>query len=285
MPSRAEQEPAERAAHGQVGRAGDELVGLARRFPESLVQEQLRDLERVAFQLGIVTSRVGRDVALCDIGSGVGLFPAACAQAGMRVTMMDDFAPPYASEATARAVPDAPDAVNFDRVEEALALHRSLGTRVERKDPLVEGFGFAAGSLDVVTCFDSMEHWHRSPKRLFASVREALVPGGLFVLGVPNCVNLRKRVTVPLGRGKWTAMEHWYEPEFFRGHVREPDVDDLHYIARDMALCDVEILGRNWAGTLSPNPWMRRVARLLDRPLRLRPSLCSDLYLVARKPA
>ncbi len=262
-----------------------ELEALARRFPEALAAEQRRDLERVAFHVGLVTERMGSDVALCDIGSGLGLFPAACAQAGMRVTMMDDFAPPFASAESARAAPGAPDAVNFDRADEALAFHRSLGTRIERRDPLVEGFGFGPATLDVVTCFDSMEHWHRSPKALFAAVREALVPGGLFVLGVPNCVNLRKRVTVPLGRGKWSQMEHWYEPDFFRGHVREPDVDDLRYIARDMALRDVEILGRNWAGTLSPRPAMRRVARLLDGLLRLRPSLCSDLYLVARKPA
>ncbi len=258
------------------------LDALARRFPASLVGAQLADLERLAFHLELVLDRAGADVALCDIGSGLGLFPAACAQAGMRVTMMDDFAPPFASEVSARAVPDAPDAVNFDQVDAALALHRSLGTRIERRDPLVEGFGFAPGSLDVVTCFDSMEHWHRSPKQLFASVREALVPGGLFVLGAPNCVNLRKRVTVPLGRGKWSAMSHWYEPDFFRGHVREPDVDDLRYIARDMALGDVEILGRNWAGTLSPRPGVRRLARLLDRLLRLQPSLCSDLYLIGR---
>ena len=45
-------------------------------------------------------------------------------------------------------------------------------------------------------------------------------------------------------------MAHWYEPELFRGHVREPDVDDLRYIARDMGLEDVvvakgaEVVGR-----------------------------------------
>ncbi len=128
-----------------------------------------------------------------------------------------------------------------------------------------------------------MEHWHRSPKRLFAAIIESLVPGGLFIVGVPNVVNLRKRITVPLGRGKWSQMAHWYETERFRGHVREPDVDDLRYIARDMNLTDVEILGRNWAGYLSRNRWMQLATALIDRPLRLRPSLCSDLYLIGRK--
>ena len=265
-----------------VSREG--LQGVARGFPADLVAAQLADIPRVAFQVNVVLERVGSDAAICDVGSGVGLFPAACASAGMRVTMMDDFAPPFADEASARANPDAPDAVNFGGVEEALAYHRSLGVAVATRDPLEAGFGFEPDSLDVVTSFDSMEHWHRSPKRLFGEILEALRPGGLFFLGVPNCVNLRKRLTVPLGYGKWSQMSHWYEPEYFRGHVREPDVDDLHYIARDLGLDRVEILGRNWAGLVSPNRWLRRLTPLIDGLLSRRPTLCSDLYLVGRKP-
>ena len=263
----------------------EQLEAVARGFPEVLVEATLADVPRVAFQVALLTERVGSDITLCDVGSGIGLFPAACAKAGMRVTMMDDFAPPFADEESARAVPDAPDAVNFDRAEDALAFHRSLGVTVEKRDPLVDGFGFAPASLDVVTSFDSMEHWHRSPKRLFAQILEALVPGGLFVLGVPNCVNLRKRITVPLGYGKWSQMSHWYEPEFFRGHVREPDLDDLHYIARDLGLTGVEILGRNWAGFMNDRRLVRVLTVLTDPLLKLRPSLCSDLYLIGRKPA
>ncbi len=236
------------------------------------------------FHLDLLLKRKGADIALCDVGSGVGLFPAACAEAGMRVTMMDDFASPYADEESARSNPDAPDAVNFSGVEEILALHRSLGVTVNTRDPLTEGFGFAPESLDVITSIDSMEHWHRSPKTLFREMIRALVPGGLFMLGVPNCVNLRKRITVPLGYGKWSQMAHWYEPEFFRGHVREPDVDDLHYIARDLGLVDVEILGHNWAGYQNRRPFVRVLTRVVGTALRLRPSLCSDLYMLGRKP-
>jgi SAM-dependent methyltransferase len=263
----------------------EEIEELARRFPTDLVQAQLDDVIRAGFQVDLVLQRKGSDIALCDVGSGVGLFPAVCAQAGMRVTMMDDFAPPYADEDSARATPDAPDAVNFSGVDEALELHRSLGVKVEKRDPLAQGFGFSSESLDVVTSFDSMEHWHRSPKRLFAEIVRALVPGGLFVLGVPNCVNLRKRITVPLGYGKWSHMAHWYEPEYFRGHVREPDVDDLHYIARDLGLVEIEILGRNWAGYQNRRALIRAVTGFVDPILKLRPSLCSDLYLIGRKPA
>jgi len=260
----------------------DWLRDLARRFPAALVDAQLRDIERVSYQLRLVTERIGTDIALCDIGSGIGLFPAACARLGMRVTMMDDYAHPFRDHEQAQSFRDAPDAVNYDQVQPTIELHRSLGIRIERKDPLIDGFGFPNRSLDAVTIFDSLEHWHRSPKRLFASVLDALTPGGLFIIGTANAVNLRKRITVPLGSGKWSQMAHWYETETFRGHVREPDVDDLRYIARDMGLCDVEIRGRNWAGYL--NPRLRLVTALVDPLLQLRPSLCSDIYLLGRRP-
>jgi hypothetical protein len=94
-----------------------------------------------------------------------------------------------------------------------------------------------------------MEHWHHSPKALFGQLMRALRPGGLFFLGVPNCVNLRKRLMVPLGRGKWSPMGDWYEQPVFRGHVREPDVDDLWYIARDLALVDAACSGATGLAT------------------------------------
>jgi hypothetical protein len=128
-----------------------------------------------------------------------------------------------------------------------------------------------------------MEHWHNSPKALFGRVIAALRPGGLFILAVPNCVNLRNRITTPLGWACWSSMETWYEQTPFRGHVREPNVADLRYIARDMDLQDVKIVGRNWMGHASPRLLARAVTDVLDPILRWRPSLCSDLYLIGKK--
>ena len=197
---------------------------------------------------------------------------------------MDDFQHPYDDAAMAATLPDVPDAINFERAERVLELHRGAGVAVMQRDPLVEGFGFPAGSLDVVTTFGSMEHWHHSPRPLFAAVMDALVPGGLFVLSAPNCVSFAKRIKVPLGRAKWSRMADWYDAARFRGHVREPDVSDLRYIAADMGLVEVEVLGRNWIGQLSQRPALRATAGILDRVLRPWPTLCSDLYLVGRKP-
>jgi hypothetical protein len=95
-----------------------------------------------------------------------------------------------------------------------------------------------------------------------------------------NCANLRKRITLLPGWGKWSAMQDWYDAPRFRGHVREPDVEDLRYIARDMELTQVRILGRNWAGRGSPRRLIRMITPFVDSMLRLRSSLCSDLYLI-----
>lgn len=261
-----------RVASAPMAAQGDDvhaiLVDLASQYPPRLRPYAVREVDRQTFHVSTV-----RDLApngtVADIGGGMGMFSVGCAATGMNATLIDDFADPS----------------NEQHGDTPLNLHRSHGVKIESRDVLGAGLGLTPNSMDVVTTFDSMEHWHASPKALFAEVREALRPGGWFVLGVPNCVSLRKRITVPLGRGKWSTMDAWYERPSFRGHVREPDTDDLRYIARDMNLTEVRVLGRNWQGYVNNRAWVRRLVPIVDRPLQTRPSLCADLYLLGRKPA
>lgn len=251
----------------------DTLTKLAAQYPPDLRDLQQKDVRRIAFNITLALEcfpdRTAGSLSICDIGGGIGLFSAGCAAIGMkRVLLVDDFG----------------DVNNRDVAEGTLALHRRLGVEVHSRDVIAQGVGAICSGLDIVTTFDSMEHWHHSPKRLFKEVADGLVPGGAFILGVPNCVNLRKRISVPFGVGKWSPMEEWYERESFRAHVREPDVEDLRYIARDMGLTDVRILGRNWLGYMSGRAAVRLVTALVDVPLRLKPSFCADIYVVGRKP-
>jgi SAM-dependent methyltransferase len=245
---------------------GEQLRGIAARYPQELVAGQMQDVARISFNIRLVTERLGRGVAVCDLGGGIGLFSVGCAALGIRVTLVDDFG----------------DSVNRDYAQVPQQLHKAHGVEVVSSDVIESPPEFADGSFDAVTSFDSMEHWHHSPRALFHRVVSWLRPGGLFVLGVPNCVNLRKRVTVPFGIGKWSSMADWYEERRFRQHVREPDTGDLRYIARDLQLERVEILGRNWLGYSSARSWVRLGTPLLDLPLRLFPSLCADIYLIGR---
>jgi SAM-dependent methyltransferase len=244
------------------------LNGIGRKYPGHMVADQLNDIPRVAFELELVLQHSKQPATICDLGGGLGAFSVACAALGMDSILVDDFRDP----------------VNEKFGQAGLDVHHEYGVRVMPRDLVEQGLDFPDGSIDIFTIFDSMEHWHHSPRKVFKSVVRALRPGGLFVLSGPNCVNLRKRITGLLGRAKWSAMRDWYEAERFRGHVREPDVDDLRYIARDMGLVNVRILGRNWSGVLSRNRAMRMAARMTDGLMRMRPSLCSDIYLLGNKP-
>ena len=249
-----------------AGSLKETLQALALRYPEPVRKAQLADVDRIAFHIALAQelAEVDRPV-VADIGGGIGLFSIGCAALGMDVTLVDDFS----------------DEVNrLHSRSSALALHDEVGVTVQSCD-VMKDFSLPHNQFDVIASFDCMEHLHNSPKKLFHGLIDSLRAGGWFILGVPNCVNLRKRITVPLGKGKWTRMESWYEVDVFRGHVREPDVDDLRYIARDLGLKEVKVMGRNWLGYARRG--MRAVMPAIDLALRPFPSLCANIYLIGRK--
>jgi 2-polyprenyl-3-methyl-5-hydroxy-6-metoxy-1,4-benzoquinol methylase len=257
--------------HDQIVKTLDELAG---KYPQELIGGQKRDVQRIAFHISAAISAAPRkalsELTICDIGGGMGLFSVGCAALGFRkVILVDDFR----------------DRTNQIAGDGVLNLHRSKGVEIHCRDIIEKRMTGLPEQLDIVTSFDSMEHWHHSPKALFRDVFHRLAPGGGFLLGGPNCVNLRKRISVPFGRGQWSSMNDWYEAETFRGHVREPSVADLRYIALDMGLVDVKVFGCNWLGCNSSSGPVRLVSNLVDRPLRWIPSLCSDIYVSGTKPA
>jgi SAM-dependent methyltransferase len=202
-----------------------------------------------------------------DIGGGYSPFAPLLAELGVATTVLDTFDEEYFTKR-----------LDHRRVVE------DTGVRLVRWDAVAgEPLPFDEHSIDAITTFDSLEHWHHSPRRLLHDARRVLVPGGRIVIGTPNAVNLRKRLAVPLGRSNWSRFEDWYDPPVFTGHVREPTVSDLGRIARDVGLASWQIVGRNWLG-FRRRRLGQAIATVVDRPLRLRPSLCSTLYLVGDFP-
>jgi SAM-dependent methyltransferase len=255
------------AVSGSAVNVAETIASLAQRYPPSLVRAQLDGIPRNAFHVEMVRKLVGRaDATIADIGGGICPFSPTCAALGMSVTLVDDFG----------------DQINHtDQGTNALSLHRELGVNVIACDA-TRGLSLPRDRFDAITCFDAMEHWHNSPKAVFHGLVDSLRSGGWFILSVPNCVNLRKRLTVPLGYGKWSPISLWYDEAVFRGHVREPDVDDLRYIAADLGLRDVRVFGRNWLGF--NRPAIKAIMPAIDAVLRLQPSLCANIYLTGRKP-
>ena len=239
------------------------LVELVDAYPAPLRSSQHDDVPRHLFHLEQVY-RPG--TALADLGGGLGLFSPACATLGMATWLVDDFADP----------------VNQSFDIDSLGIHRRAGVRVISTRVLEWGRHFADASLDVVTCFDSLEHWHHSPRPVFREVRRVLRPGGILFFSTPNAANLRHRVKLLIGRSNWSHFEDWYFPDEFRGHVREPILADLLRILDDLGLERRATWGRNWLG--NPSGFRRIASNAVDRGLRPFPTLCKNLYVLAAKP-
>lgn len=238
-------------------------------MPESLRAGLMSEQTRFAFEVDLVRCRVPMRSTVCDIGAGWGVLAVSLAAAGMKVILLDDFGDAGFHQPVAAAVRE---------------VWSRYGLEVINRDPAADGLGFAPRSLDAITTFACIEHWHCSPKRMLHEAVDTLRPGGLMVIGTPNSSNLRKRITALIGQTAWSAMADWYDQETFRGHVREPNVDDLRYIGRDIGLEQMEMIGRNFAGTVRGRPlWIRAATPFVDHLLRLRPNLCSNIYLVGHK--
>jgi len=248
------------------------LIEISNEYPDIMISSMLLDVNRVSHDINLVINsckfKSPFDLEICDLGGGFSHFLIGCASINFkRTVLVDDFDDP-----NNHVLGTAP-----------LKIHKKYGVEVFSQDVIEKGFNNIDGYFDVITSFDSMEHWHNSPKKLFHEVANKLKKNGIFIIGVPNCVNLRKRITVPFGFGKWSPMSSWYEQEKFRGHVREPDVSDLIYMANDIKLTNIKIYGRNWLGLTSNNKFIRVLSRMIDPILKFFPSLCSDLYMVGTK--
>jgi SAM-dependent methyltransferase len=224
-----------------------------------------------------------RGKKLVDLGAGLSVFGPVCKAYGMDVTLIDDFG--------------GGGGVDLDRPETSMPLldvfERRFGLSIVRSNFLEEPLPLPTSSVDAITCFHSLEHWHHSPKRLFKEIVRILKPGGLLVIATPNAVNLRKRTFVLLGKSNLPTLKDWYDEgdPVFRGHVREPIIADLKGLIERNGMKVEGVYGRNFIGQRSkvlagvPAPILGFVARASQAVLRFFPSLCSDIHVVGRKPA
>jgi len=242
----------------------ESVASLVSRYPAALQRGQWLDVPRVTFQLEQIQRR---GLSLADLGAGIGLFTLACARLGLETHLIDDLRDP----------------INSRYSIEEMGLHGDLGIHVVKASVQTWGEFFDDESLEIVTCFDSLEHWHHSPRRPFEEAYRVLKPGGSFFISAPNAVNLRKRITVPLGVSNWSQFDDWFYPDEFRAHVREPVLGDLTRLVTELGFEINTVWGRNWMGYCGGR-LKRIITKAVDLPLRAIPTLCSDLYVMATKP-
>jgi SAM-dependent methyltransferase len=233
--------------------------------PDHVVES---DVRRYAASLRVLVDTLGTSGTVVDIGGGWGAFACACAAIGFHAITVDDCGDPG----------------NADSSDARHAMPRDYGVEMVERDVARDGIDFEPASIDAFTSFDSIEHWHHSPKTAFHQMMAALRPGGLFLISAPNCNDFAKRITVPLGIAEWSSFDWWYHQPVFRSHVREPSVRDFRRIAEDLKLTNVRVFGRNDSLLLSSRTIVRALGRPLDYLLRTRSSLCTEIYLAGRKP-
>ncbi len=222
-----------------------------------------------------------RGMHLGDLGAGLAIFGPLAAKLGLQVTLVDDFG---GGGGIDRAQREAGDKV-------LNAFRDKLGIGLAEQNFLEQPLPFATQSVDIVTCFHSLEHWHHSPKKLFAEIHRVLRPGGVVFIATPNAVNIRKRISVLFGRSNFPTLNEWYHEgdPVFRGHVREPVIRDLHQLLRWNGFEVISTEGRNFIGRQSialsflPRPLTNFIAASSDRLLRFFPTLCSDIHVIGRK--
>jgi SAM-dependent methyltransferase len=242
-----------------VRRAADELGELL----QDRSADPHRYVPRVEFELRLLLQHVDRDnLTLWDLGGGIGLLPLAACHLGARATNVDDYQ----------------DQISAGVDERLVAFLSKAGVRAVRHDfaDLVE----IDEPVTAVCSMHTIEHMHGSPKAQYHEVKRALAPNGVLMIAAPNAANVRKRISAVLGKTSWSPMSGWYETPVFRGHVREPRVADLEYIANDLGL-SAQIVGKNFIGSGRPG-WRGELVRRISPLLERRPTLCSDLYLIGQ---
>ena len=241
-----------------------------------------KNIARVKFFLSLLAREkpVQPGVHLVDLGGGLSPWPVLMRALGLRVTVIDDFAGGGGVEPGEE-----------EMCQTLLTRFRAAGVSIVTQDLLTEPLPCAAETVDVVACFHALEHFHHSPRQLFTEVRRILKPDGIVIVATPNSVNLRKRLSVLWGNTNLCSLDEWYDTEGpFRGHVREPTLEELKTLLTRNGFAVQTAAGRNFLGqdSLITGPrgstrGTRLLWSVLDRLLRVVPTLCSDLHVVGKK--
>jgi SAM-dependent methyltransferase len=256
------------------------LHQLNKQYKSSIQSEALKALPSHIFRILRVYRQGG---SIIDLGGGISAHNGVLAQLGMTVYVVDmltdywnhrDWLPGGAASAA---------------ITNEFELLEACGVQFIRSEILTYDLTahFAENSVDVVTCFHTIEHLHHSPKIPMESAMRVLKPGGTLLIEVPNAANLRKRFNLLRGRTNYESYSAYYNFSPYLGHVREYTVGDLRLLAQYVGATEYRIFGKNFLISAG----MERVLEcfpppvrpVLDHALQAVPGLCSCLFLEISK--
>lgn len=168
--------------------------------------------------------------SILDLGAGPCEIPAILNQLGYNCTAYDDFQDEWLIKN------------NEEGRQKVFTFAEQMNVKIEIATSYT--LPFAANSFDMFMMNDVLEHIHDSPKELLNSAVNSVKPGGYIFVTVPSVVNLRKRISVLLGRTNLPDYEtfYWY-PGKWRGPVREYTRGDLEKMCSYLQVDVVELKG------------------------------------------
>lgn len=244
----------------------NDIRAVAAVYPSSLRSEAEVGRTRDAYHLDLIDGSLPDSGRVLDLGGGFAAHNVALAARGHRVTVVDMFRGYWGHR-------------DID-VEALVGRFEGAGVEMVEAD-LIDWAPATERKFDVIFSAHCFEHFHHSPLPLLHRSLASLKPAGQMFISVPNAANARKRLMLLAGRTNHASFDEFFLHEGpFLGHVREYSVGDLVQIAAHLDLADVSLWGRNWLGlSRVPDGRVKPIAAVTDRLLRLRPGLCSDLYL------
>lgn len=230
--------------------------------------------ESVRFQMQGVTREISRFVPeiqgrrLLDLGCGPMDKTAILQYLGFQCFAADDLSDPW-------HLRDKND-------EKIVGFARRMGIEFYRQRSDDYSIPFELESFDIVCSLAVIEHLHQSPRELLNCMGQFAVPNGLIVVGMPNAVNLRKRLSVAIGKSNHVPVDQFYYSEgIWRGHVREYTLRETEFICRSNGF---DVLTATTCEALAPVKLRRPMREIYTFLGNVIPTLRSNLIVICRKP-
>jgi len=249
---------------------GKLLIEFKQKYPQKVQTQAFAGQDRDIEHVKLLFRPNG---VLLDLGGGTNSANLVLAHLGMRVTVVDIFEEYWTAHFTT------------DEIAQIRKLFASENVCLVDADILTFDYrkAFAGTQFDIISSFNCFEHLHHSPKPMLENCLSLLKPGGQVFFGVPNSVNIYKRIKVLFGKTNHPSFEKfYYHGSPWYGHIREYSRGDWEQLARFLQIKETRIFGYNW-NLYTSKRFPKALAGPVDRMLRLIPSFCTDVCLVGSR--
>ena len=207
-----------------------------------------------------------------DLGGGLDVFNLILVKLGFDVTVVDFFNYDLSWKELRK---------DSDEFKLRFDYLRDNGIKLVDKDLIDLNISklFEAESFGLISSYHCLEHFKQSPVPLLKHALHVLSSKGLFLIEVPNSINLLKRIKVLLGKTNYCNYYDYACAEDFTGHIREYSMEDLQSLCKILKIENYKIYGRNYFGSLYEKYGENLFTISIDKILCNFPSLCGSLYL------